>query len=159
MRRVRIRAVRRHLTCRASFLRRRMKGQPPCVERQAKPRRATKIRRRRFGDDRRGRKRREIPKRVKRDESVSRTMSKVPARRLFAPSRNGTFSDEAICAGLRSEDVLVYVEGRKDAQIAHIKRRVPLGEKTPHVDKARQEYKQDGKESSRNTTAVAQPTT
>ena len=32
--------------------------EPPCVERQAKPRRATKIRRRRFGDDRRERKRR-----------------------------------------------------------------------------------------------------
>ena len=26
--------------------------------------------------------------------------------------------------------------GRKDAKIAHIKRRVPLGEKTTHIDKA-----------------------
>ena len=31
--------------------------------------------------------------------------------------------------------------GRKDAKIAHIKRRVPLGEKTTHIDKAK--YKQE----------------
>ena len=50
---------------------------------------------------------------------------KCQRRRLFAPTRNGTFSDEAIYAGLRPEDVLVYVEecaeeseafGRKVAQ-------------------------------------------
>ena len=29
--------------------------------------------------------------------------------------------------------------GGKDAKIAHIKRRVPLGEKTTHIDKARKE--------------------
>jgi hypothetical protein len=29
--------------------------------------------------------------------------------------------------------------GSKDAKIAHIKRRVPLGEKTTHIDKARME--------------------
>ena len=42
---------------------------------------------------------------------------KCQRRRLFAPTRNGTFSDEAIYAGLRPEDVLVYVEwaqGRKN---------------------------------------------
>ena len=35
---------------------------------------------------------------------------KCQRRRLFAPTRDGTFSDEAIYAGLRPEDVLVYVE-------------------------------------------------
>jgi hypothetical protein len=35
---------------------------------------------------------------------------KCQARRLFAPQPNTTFSDEAICAGLRPEGVLVYAE-------------------------------------------------
>ena len=75
---------------------------------------------------------------------------------------NACFLDAAICAGLRPADVLVYVKKcaeerssqgrlrsngeaarkgprRKDAKIAHIKRRVPLGEKTTHIDKAQME--------------------
>ena len=35
---------------------------------------------------------------------------KCQARRLFAPQPNTAFSDEAICAGLRPEGVLVYAE-------------------------------------------------
>ena len=45
----------------------------------------------------------------------------------------------------------------KDAQIAHIKRRVPLGEKTPHVDKAGMQARRKGKHKE-HSTAVAQAT-
>ena len=52
-----------------------------------------------------------MPKRVKSDETASRTMSIMPTAAFIRPEkRNATFSDEAICAGLRPEDVLVYVE-------------------------------------------------
>ena len=58
-------------------------------------------RRRGFGDDRRGRSRHEMPKRVKSDETASRTMSIMPTAAFIRPEkRNATFSDEAICAGL-----------------------------------------------------------
>ena len=58
-------------------------------------------RRRGFGDVRRGRSRHEMPKRVKSDETASRTMSIMPTAAFIRPEkRNATFSDEAICAGL-----------------------------------------------------------
>ena len=57
-------------------------------------------RRRGFGDDRRGRSRHEIPKRVKSDETASRTMSIMPTAAFICPLRNAVFSDEAISAGL-----------------------------------------------------------
>ena len=42
-----------------------------------------------------------MPKRVKSDETVSRTMSIMPTAAFIRPEkRNATFSDEAICAGL-----------------------------------------------------------
>ena len=71
-----------------------------------------------------------MPKRVKSDETASRTMSIMPTAAFIRPEkRNATFSDEAIFAGLRPEDVLVYVERRKDAEIAHIKRMSTVGRK------------------------------
>ena len=42
-----------------------------------------------------------MPKRVKSDETASRTMSIMPTAAFIRPEkRNATFSDEAICAGL-----------------------------------------------------------
>jgi hypothetical protein len=52
---------------------------------------------------------------------------------------------------------LCTASGSKDAQIAHIKRRVPLGEKTPHVDKASIQARRKGKHKEYST-AVAQAT-
>lgn len=44
------------------------------------------------------------------DLSDGERNSKMQARRLFAPQPDGLVSDEAIRAGLRPEDVYVYVE-------------------------------------------------
>jgi hypothetical protein len=42
--------------------------------------------------------------------SDSERTRKCQPRRLFAPQPNTAFLDEAICAGLRPADVLVYVK-------------------------------------------------
>jgi hypothetical protein len=58
------------------------------------------------------------------------------ARRVSGPQRNACLSDEAICAGLAPESVLVYDERCEDAQIARLKGGVPLPRNSPHADKA-----------------------
>ena len=58
------------------------------------------------------------------------------ARRVSGPQRNACLSDEAICAGLTPEGVLVYDERCEDAQIARLKGGVPLPRNSPHADKA-----------------------
>ena len=53
----------------------------------AEPKACDEARRRGFGDDRRGRSRHEMPKRVKSDETASRTMSIMPTAAFIRPHR------------------------------------------------------------------------
>jgi len=61
------------------------------------------------------------------------------ARRDSGPQRNACLSDEAICAGLAPEGVLVYVERCEDAQIDRLKGGVPLPRILPYADKVAQD--------------------
>ena len=54
--------------------------------RQAEPKACDEARRRGFGDDRRGRSRHEMPKRVKSDETASQTMSIMPTAAFICPA-------------------------------------------------------------------------
>ena len=113
-----------------------MARKPPSVC-ESKTKACDEARRRGFGDERCGRSLSEMTKRVKSDETHCRTLSKMPRAAFICPA-SGTqpFSDEAICAGLHPADVLVYVKGCKDAQIAHIKSGVRLPRNPPQFDKA-----------------------
>ena len=53
----------------------------------AEPMASDEARRRGFGDDRRGRSRHEMPKRVRSDETASRTMSIMPTAAFIRPHR------------------------------------------------------------------------
>ena len=78
-----------------------------------------------------------MPKRVKSDETASRTMSIMPTAAFIRPHR-GTepFQMRRFMQDCAPKTYSCTSSGRKDAKIAHIKRRVPLGEKTTHIDKA-----------------------
>ena len=96
-----------------------------------------------------------MPKRVKSDETASRTMSIMPTA-AFIRLHRGTepFQMRRFAQDCDPKTYLCTSSGSKDAQIAHIKRRVPLGEKTPHVDKAGTQARRKGKHKELST-AVA----
>ena len=99
-----------------------MARKPPSVC-ESKTKAGDEARRRGFGDERSGRSLSEMTKRMKSDETHCRTLSKMPRAAFICPA-SGTqpFQMRRFLQDCAPKTYLCTSSGRKDAEIAHIKR-------------------------------------